>query len=251
VTTQVPRTRAQERYGLSFDALILHCPAPMRIPPNPFRHEWERALEDFFADEGTRGRLRCPPELTIVTYSNYAEPVLLERCLSHLGIEEGVVVVGRGVRRWEWIHKVALVHELIASGGVRSEYVLCLDGDDVLLLGDPAEVVARWLATDSRLLFCGTRGDQPASPECWAFENSVHDDPQHRHLNAGGYIGETAYVGERLGEIVAAAAAREPWTQSEFGFDDQLAWRHEHRRRHPEIKVDADCRVFLRFDEDR
>jgi len=250
VTTPVPRTRAQERYGLSFDALILHCPEPMRVAPNPFRHVWQRALADFFADATTRGRFSCPPELTIVTYSNYAEPVLLERCLTHLGIERRVVV-GRGVERWQWIHKVALVHELIEAGGVESEYVLCLDGDDVLLLGDPTEVVARWLATDARLLFCGTRGDQPPSPECWAFESSVSDDPLHGHLNAGGYIGETAYVGERLAEIVAAAAAAEPWTQSEHGFDDQLAWRHEHRRRYPEIKVDAGCDVFLRFDEDR
>jgi hypothetical protein len=30
-----------------------------------------------------------------------------------------------------------------------------------------------------------------------------------------------------------------------YGFDDQLAWRHLHRRYYPEIKVDAARRVFV------
>jgi len=242
------RTRRQRLYGLSHDALILHCPAPQRIPPNPFRRDWRRACERFFADESTRGRFSCPPELTIVTYSNRDEPVLIERCLRHLGIDH-YTVVGEGVTAWSWLHKVSLAHELMASGGAPTEYILCLDGDDVLLLGDPAEVLARWRELGTRLLFCGTRGDQPSSPESWAFENSVYDDPLHRHLNAGGFVGETAYAQACLEEILAGA--KEPWTHSTLGFDDQLAWRHLHRHRFPEIKVDASCRVFLRFDEDR
>jgi hypothetical protein len=239
------------RYGLSHDALIIHCPKPMRIPPNPFRHEWRRACELFFSDESLRGRFSCPPELTIVTYSNRTEPVLLERCFAHLGIDR-YTVVGRDVEAWDWLHKVSLVHGLIESGGA-AERILCLDGDDVLLLGDPAAVLARAQDTGARVLFCGTRGDQPASPEAWAFENGVPEylDPLHRHLNAGAYVGETGYVHARLGDILAAGRAGAAWTRSEFGFDDQLAWRHVHREHYPDIKIDAGCRVFLRFDEDR
>ena len=246
------RTRSQRLYGLRGDALILHCPAPMREPPNPFRHVWAQACRRFFADDALRGRFADPEDLTIVTYNTYGTELLLERCLRRLGLRRHVVL-GRDVEQWQWIHKIALVAEHLDRAQDTTEYVMCLDGDDVLVIEDPAIALDRFRESGCELLFCGTRGDQPRSPECWDFENSVSEyaDPRHRHLNAGAYIGRTEFVRDRLREILAAHAAAEPWCFSRYGFDDQLAWRHMHKRHYPDIKIDAACRVFLRFDEDR
>jgi hypothetical protein len=247
----VERTRSQRRYGLCSDALVLHCPGPMRMAPNPFRHVWSRACRRFFADETLHGRFADADDLSIITYSTYDTEILLERCLRTLGLR-APVVLGRGVERWEWLHKVALVAEHLERAETTTEYVMCLDGDDVLVIGDPAVALGRFLEMGCEMLFCGTRGDQPPSPECRRFEDAVGGaDPRHRHLNAGAYIGRTEFVRERLREILAAHAAGEPWCFSAEGFDDQLAWRHMHMRHHPDIRIDADCRVFLRFDEDR
>ncbi len=246
------RTRSQRLYGLHSDAVVLHCPAPMREPPNPFRHFWAHACRRFFADDALRGRFADLEQLTIITYNTYGEEVLLERCLRRLGLRHHVVL-GHDVEQWQWIHKVSLVAEHLDRAQATTEYVMCLDGDDVLVIADPAIALDRFLESRCDMLFCGTRGDQPSSPECKAFEDSVSEyaDPRHRHLNAGAYIGRTEFVRKRLREILAAHAAEEPWCFSRYGFDDQLAWRHMHMRHYPAIKIDAACRVFLRFDEDR
>jgi hypothetical protein len=245
-------TRTQRLYNLSYDSLILHCPGPMRVEENPFRSQWIDACETYFGDQEIKGNAISDERLTIVTYNNHEAECLLEAVAKHRGLDP-LVVLGKHVTSWQWIEKIRLVYDYLASGACRTEYLLCLDGDDILIVGQPKEIVDRYRELDCRILFCNTRGDQPPSPECWDFENSVprYTDPLHRHLNAGGYIGETAYIQECLAEILAAYERRKPWCFSEWGFDDQLAWRQLHRREYPRIQVDAGCRVFLRFDEDR
>ncbi|MDB5071550.1 MAG: hypothetical protein JWM87_2661 [Candidatus Eremiobacteraeota bacterium] len=244
--------RAQQRYGTDKDAVILHCPCPMRIAGNPFHLHWDEAVQRCLSDDALRGRYAAIPGLTIVTYNNRPQEALLETCMRHLGYG-GLVVLGRDVRTWSWRCKISLVHDYLRSGACTTPYILCLDGDDVLVIDDPTVLIDRFLATNSEVVFCGTRGNQPPSPECWDFENGVAEyaDPVHRHLNAGCYLGRTPYVAARLAEILAAMDAGEPWCYDGGKVDDQLAWRHLHRRLYPEIKVDAACRLFLRFDEDR
>lgn len=245
-------TERQRRYAMRWDALILHCPGPERESANPVAQEWAEACEAFLADDELAGRGTDCDDLTIVTYNTRAEPCLLERCLAHLGVRN-LAVLGKGLSGWRWSDKIELVYDYLESGAVTSEYVLCLDGDDVLVLDDPALVFQRFLQLDCEMLFCATRGDWPPSPECAAFEDSVapEADPAHRHLNAGGYLARTSYLGPRLKEVMAAMAGHADWCTAEHGFDDQLAWRQLHRRYYPQMRVDTSCRVFLRFDDDR
>jgi hypothetical protein len=230
---------------------VLHCPTPQRAASVPFHHEWDAACEAFFADGSLCGAYKDLDELTIVTINTRPTPTLLERCFAHLGLR--LEVLGRGVRDWSWSYKITLVHEWLRAGGCRTPELLYLDGDDVLLIGDPAEVRSRWLQLDSDLLFCNTRGDWPPDVECAKFEDRVYadNDGNHRHLNAGGWIGRTDYIGHCLDEIASAGRTGAAWCHAAHGFDDQLAWRQLHRREHPRMLVDADCTVFLRFDEDR
>lgn len=245
-------TPNQTLYGLRYDSLILHCPRPMRVKQNPFHTQWEEACRTLLSDPSVRGSCHNDPRLTVLTYNTSSTPCLLEQCAAHIGLN-GLIVLGRSVKKWQWIEKVRLVAEYLQSGACQSEYLLCLDGDDVLILSSAEEILSRYLDTRCEILFCNTRGDQPPSPECWEFENSVteYTDPLHRHLNAGGYIGRVSYIQDCLREILNGHESAENWCFSKSGFDDQLAWRHMHRSRYPGIKVDAACRIFLRFDEDR
>lgn len=244
-------TTVGERYGTTKEAVIYHCPYPMRVASNPFHTEWEAAIATALSDPALAGAGRGLDDLTVITYNNRPEACLLERNFDHLGAE--LVVLGREVTEWSWAHKITLVEDYLRGGTCTTPYLLCLDGDDVIVAGDPTVLVDRFTRTGAEVIFCGTRGNQPYSAECWDFENAVgvDQDPLHRHLNAGCYLGHTAYVADRLAEIAAAIEQGESWCRAEGHVDDQLAWRQLHRREHPMIRVDAECRLFLRFDEDR
>jgi hypothetical protein len=223
----------------------------LRSRRNPFHREWDAACARFFADESLRGAWRDRDDLEILTYNTRGAPYLLERCFAHLGLR--LVVLGGGKDDWRWDYKISLVRDYLRSGSCGSEFVLCLDGDDVLVLADPAVILRRFLRRNCEMLFSSTAWNHPASSECWRFEESVAvpADRAHCHLNAGGYLAGRGYLTAKLDEVMAGAEARSPWCTTTEGFDDQLAWRHMHRRYFPAIKVDSPCRVFIRFDPAR
>jgi hypothetical protein len=120
----------------------------------------------------------------------------------------------------------------------------------VLVVGHPGLILERFLGAQCQILFCNTMFDWPPSPACWRFEEAVADgaSPAYRHLNSGGYIGRTAYIHERLSDIMLAIADRDPLFLAAHGFDDQLAWRQMHRISYPAIKVDTSAGIFARLD---
>lgn len=245
-------TTRQRRYGLSRDALILHCPNPLRSASNPFHVKWIQACTSFFADESLHGTFYNHQELTIITYNNRGVPCLLERCLAHLGVTE-LVILGADKNDWRWEYKISLVRDYLRSGSCRTEYVLCLDGDDALFLADPGLILHRFLRSDCQMLFCNTVWDWPHSPQCRQFEESVatRADLVHCHLNAGGYLARRSYLTARLDEILEAITHNRAWGFAQHGFSDQLAWRYLHRRYYPAMRVDSSCRIFMRFDHNR
>jgi hypothetical protein len=242
----------RQRYGLTRDSLILHCPGPLRSPLYPNGREWEQACERFFADESVRGTCAGLDDLTIITYNNSSASCLLERCLAHLGVAN-LVVLGRGQQGWGWDLKISLVLDYLRSGACSSDYVLCLDGYDVLMLADPRLILEWFLASGAHVLFCGTASDWPPSPACRRFEEAVAApaDLTHCHLNAGGYVARRAYLEPCLAEITRAIVDQRPWCLTRRGFSDQLAWRHLHARYYPSIRIDTSCRIFARFDRHR
>jgi hypothetical protein len=239
----------RRRYGLATDAVILHCPGPLRAPGNPIEPEWRQAQQRFFADDATKGAFGDDPGLTLITYNTLSEPSLLERCAQHLGV--GVTVLGSGLDDWKWEYKVTLVRDHLRAQDVGG-CVICLDGTDTLLLASPETVLARFRATGADVLFCSTSADWPPSDVHRRFEARVAADasPAHRYLNAN-YIGAVPHVIACLDEIVDGLRCGADWCRTAAGFDDQLAWRELHRRHHPSLQVDRQCTIFARFDEDR
>ncbi len=240
------RTRSQRRYGLVHDPVILHCPGPFRWRGACFEHEWAAACDLALADTSLRGIAEGIEDTTVVTYSNYAEPTLLESGLEWIGIRDYAVLRTES-SPWTHRYKLSLLVDWLASGACRSEYLLCLDADDILFVNDPRLILERFRASGCDLLFGATCADAPPSPECWAFECSVEEylDPQHAHLNAGGFLGRAKVIGELAREILD----RPEMCATPRGFSDQLGWRHMHRLHYPRVKIDWACSVFLRFDD--
>ncbi len=237
-------------YQLTTDALVVHCPGPLRRPDHPIRHEWDLAEKTLFADQGAVGACSDHPDLTVITYNTGHDQTLLEACCDHVGLRD-LVVLGRG-QPWSFELKILPVRDYLLSNPV-AENVLCLDAFDVLLFGCPDIILDRYSRSDAKVLFSSTAGNWPFSSEIGAFEEQVgaSASPAHRHLNSGAYIGKTSYVLECLEEIADAIGSSAAWCRTSDGFDDQLAWRELHRRRYPDIQIDTTCSVFVRFDEHR
>lgn len=237
------------RYGLATEAVVLHCPGPLRSSRNPVEPEWRRAQQQFFADEVSKRAFRDDPGLTLITYNTLPESSLLERCAHHLGFS--VTVLGRGLRDWRWEYKVTLVRDHLRAHEVVG-CVMCLDAADTLLLTGPETLLARFRVTRAGVLFGSTGSDWPPSEPHRRFEASVAADalPAHRHLNAS-YIGTVPDVAACLDEIAEGLQSGMDWCRAEHGFDDQLAWRELHRRHYPRLQIDKHCTIFARFDESR
>jgi hypothetical protein len=229
--------------------LVIHCPNPVRGPSTRWRQVWEQECAQLFANESIRGAVADHSELTIITYNNHGVPCLLERCLAHIGVEN-FVVLGQDKAAWSWEYKISLVWDYLRSGTPVTKYVMCLDGDDVLVMGSPQLILERFLQSQCEILFCNTPANWPPSTECWYFEDSVAGGahPAHRHLSAGGYIGRSAYISDRLSDIVDGITNLNSSFLAPHGFSDQLAWRHMHRIHHPEIRIDTFASVFGRLD---
>lgn len=234
------RMRQERFYGFSRPSSILHCPGMMRAPLVT-TGAWETTVSQFMADEKLRGSC-TDSDLTFITYNTRGKPGVLEQCLTHLGIGN-VAVLGTHLndKQWSWAQKVWLVNEYLQSGACTTEYVACLDDDDVLVFDAPGLLLDKFHAADTQMLFC-RGGDSPKDRQSREFEQRTYagyPSQTLRHLNAN-YLGRREYVSNRIAELASGII-------NPVGFDDQLAWRRIHAREYPLIKIDVATSVFTEF----
>jgi hypothetical protein len=248
----------QYDYGLSKDIPILHASGGLSS-----QNSWRDTVNRFF-DDSRLLNMASPrrDDLTIVLISTWGTPTLMERCLAHLGVRDHVVL-GAGIRTWDWALKVTLVRDYLGTGtSRRTEYVMYLDAGDVLLLTDPSVLVERFAAYDAELVFMGESvaypWGYPALEEkeraIAARENCL---PFFGFLNSGALIGRRDYLQGVLEDIDLSDDA---YYRPKFGWDspseredgkvfcDQLMWRNLYCSRYPEIKLDYNADMFIRFD---
>jgi hypothetical protein len=240
-----------DSYGFTTDALITHASGGLS-----YEDEWRVFQDQFFVDDRLRNSVTDCPELTIVTYSTCDEPTLLERCLEHLGVRNLVVLRPDAGAVWRFAFKVSLVHGWLQSGQCQTEYIMALDADDLLVFGDPAEMVRRFKEYSCQLLLGSDDCNYPPDRECDEFENEVNGSfgQEWRHINSGGYIAQRDYLAARLADIIPHIDERHPqwWARLWYNdrlwdFDDQLSWRQMHRLYYPEIRTDSKPAIFSRF----
>jgi hypothetical protein len=81
---------------------------------------------------------------------------------------------------------------------------MALDARELLVSGDPAELVRRFKECNCQLLLGSDDCNYPPAYECDKFENEVNGSfgPKWRHINSGGYIARRDYLAARLAGII-------------------------------------------------
>ncbi len=238
--------------------LIFHNNGDIALT-NPGRVYFFRMRHALLANDELKGLYRRPQALDIVCCWNQPEQSVVGAGLDHLGID--YVVLGRDVRPWENFSKINLVLDYLRNRS-RADYVLHLDASDVLLAGDPAEVLNRFqehftadiVFNAERNSFPGSRQfgryyqpDEPFSvlseeriAAIEAFERSTYPGPPF-FFNSGCFIGKREAVIELFttAQDLKGFIPEEPWTTC-----DQPPLRELHRRFFPRIQMDAKEVIF-------
>ncbi|WP_425395015.1 glycosyltransferase domain-containing protein [Aeoliella sp.] len=130
-----------------------------------------RASQDWFQD------------VTIVTWNNRAVPCLLERFAAHACIP--ITVLGRELSVWQNAYKLLTTFDYLRSCPTR--YVLCLDGDDCLLLNSPQSAIRLLHEKGSAILFGAVPTMHPRSLSIQKdFEaGTAPRDAPAKYLNSG------------------------------------------------------------------
>lgn len=207
--------------------------------PPEWQARWEQIVAAFFA-EAQEPCAPCP-DLTILTWSNRPTTTLLERCLEAWGVP--CLTLGRHVPEWRNDMKVYL--NATALSRVRSEYVMALDSDDVLVVSCLRQILDDFRSLGCEMLFSAEKNSCPNVPLLTDFEASIAESG-YPHLNSGGWIGRTeacrgffrACLEEDNGDIVAAHPIKSTFR------DDQGVTRKTFRRHHPAVRLDYHCRIF-------
>jgi len=233
----------------SGDPIFLHRPhgQPYHGITREVIRDFDRLSRLVIANRKTL-RYAIPADTTFVTYNNCPRKSLIERCYEAYGIT-GQVVLGKEVTQWDWSAKVRLVLEYLESGRCTTRYLVATDAADVLMVNDPTPLLERFRSYSCDVLFCNTFVDWPPNRQCRDFETlKYYSCPFHCHLSAGAFIGEQKTLASYLSTLFEAYQKQESWAYYNGAFDDQLGWRSLHLREYPRIQVDAECRVFKRYD---
>ena len=207
--------------------------------PPEWEDHWPHVVAEFFAEE--REPCEPCPELTILTWSTRPTKSLVERCLDRWGVP--AVTLGRHLPEWRNDMKLYLNAE--ALGRVKSEYVMALDADDVIMVSSPRHILSAFKAFECDIVFSTEKNTWPRIPFLLEFVEPASVSA-YCHLNSGAWIGKTDAclrffrdcLNEDDGDIVAAHP-----TPAVFR-DDQGRTRKTFWRHYPAARLDYHCRIF-------
>jgi hypothetical protein len=202
-----------------------------------YKPVWPR-LRDFVFAQPER-HLGSRPRVTLITCNNgHSAMGLFEESAARLGIP--VLVAGQEYASWNnAMHKPPAI--LAALDRVTTPYVLHADSRDVILAGDPEDLVDR-LKRDfaAGLVFGACQLSWPNAPELTDYELSLPGatGSEYRHLNGGLWIGQTA-LAQRFYAAVAATPPHPAAPDSEQG-----KLRVALRDFNPEVGLDYGLKLF-------
>jgi len=146
-------------------------------------------------------KFKTPDNLTIITVHNYKEMPYFIRGLNFLNLDHTVLTALDG--EWRSAHKIKIVLDFMKKVGKKTEYLLCCDARDVLIMNDPKNIIKIFENNfDCDLLFNSTMHPAWACmPEKFEWFKSVAKKGG-RYLNAGVYLGRWDFIIEVLEEAV-------------------------------------------------
>lgn len=196
--------------------VVVHIPARKHSPlwlklVGIWRHRFELGLP-------------WPAGIEAVTWLDRDRPSLLGECFARNGWPLTKLFT---YRPWSNREKLRLVADHARRDG--PGLVLGLDADDVLLAGDPAELVSRFRQmAGRRLIFNAEWHCWPKGCPAEAAERERSLGPTKWHLNAGAFIGERPAVVEFFDEALRVAAG---YRHPDEPDDDQSVLRQFWHRR--------------------
>jgi hypothetical protein len=207
--------------------------------PTNWRTVWPQVVKAFF--EQPRPHDPPCPDLTVITWNSRPARGVLEECLDWRGVP--YVTLGRSLKTWRNCYKLYLTADLLPR--IKTEYVMALDADDVLVLSSLKEILETFRSFHCDVVFGSERQSWPDVPAIARFERSIAES-DYCHLNSGAWIGKTSACArlfkdaleEDLDDILAAK--RTMLTL----YDDQGLTRKAFRRHHPAARLDYQCRIF-------
>ena len=216
----------------------------------------------------SKGKLRCPAELTIVLVHNYKKEPIMEKSLRYVGIENFVVI--NPAFEGPWINTLKLVElkKYLESDLCKTKYILFCDSDDAVLRDDPDKAIAYLNEEDCDLLLSNTSWD--AGYECmrevqkWADQKAMENGRSECYINSGVYIGRTEFLRKVLNSAAKYITEHdlprtEYWRLLDEGTlceellefpmavgSDQVLFRYIHPEYYPRMKVDYKGKLAIR-----
>ena len=212
-----------------------------------------------------------PKDLTIVTCRNkgtmedriipslsgYEDTSILEENLKYLGLD--LVVLTDDRLPWRNTFKFEMLYNYLNSGDCTTEYFMCLDAIDVILVDDPQNVIEIFKSHNCDALFMSSSSldGYNCMPEVKGWVHNINGD-KNRYMNSGVYIGKTSFIKEIVEEAMKYAVppgvtmdhyrnylASEPKDYPK-GSQDQDIFRFLEPKFYPKLKVDYENQMAFR-----
>ena len=186
--------------------------------------------------------LGCPEELTIVTWSNYKTPTVLEQTCQHLGIP--LKVYGRNIKDWTSNYECKLKLAYIACCKEKTKYIMALDSRDIIILSNPKEILNEFKSINTKMLIGAEINPRKIPQDIKKFWDNIPEAKigPFRYLNAGQWIAEREFA-KQFFEQALKVPPRKKKIQS-----DQLVLSHtlcySQKNFYPSLKLDYTCRIF-------
>jgi hypothetical protein len=171
----------------------LHFPS-FKLKLNSKNIDFFNKVYSYFWYEGTIPPL--PDELTLVTFNNRDYPTVLESMCHRHNID--IIVVGKNITDWYGISKIKALLDCIDK--INTRYLLALDGDDLLIVGDLQKTID--LIQTPIAIGCEPHGPWPLRSRVQhkVEINRKHESP-YRYINGGQYILDMSYAKDILNEL--------------------------------------------------
>jgi hypothetical protein len=216
----------------------------------------------------SKGKLKCPSDLTILLIHNYTVEPIMEKSLRYVGVEDYVVLTPVLDGPWKMAIKLIELKKYLDSNACKTKYILYMDSDDAALRDDPAKTVQYLEEEDCDLLFpnTGWTSAYDCMPEVkrWADQDAARNGVTQRYINAGVFVGKTDFLKEVVDKAMEYVSdddlpSEEYWRILDEGnlrdrlpeFPkrvgcDQEILRYLHPQFHPRMKVDYKDRLAIR-----
>lgn len=153
-----------------------------------------------------KGKLSCPPNLTIVLVHDRQEETILEQSLRYVGIRDFVLLRPKKGRYTSFTCKIVELKKYLDSGKCPTEYILYIDSDDAVVRDDLNNAVRFLAEEDCELLFSSTGSGHEfelmPDEKHWAEQKAAEQAKRVRFLNAGVFIGKSNFLQEILEEAL-------------------------------------------------